>query len=48
MKALPAWWKKDLILNGASLSHAGLQLPILDPESLILLSIQAVPLAENH
>jgi alpha-galactosidase len=47
MKALPAWWKKDLILNGASLSQVGLQLPILDPESLILLSIQAVPLAEN-
>ncbi|WP_275426902.1 alpha-galactosidase [Marinomonas primoryensis] len=47
MKALPAWWKKDLVLNGASLSQVGLQLPILDPESLILLSIQAVPLAEN-
>ncbi|SBS29789.1 Alpha-galactosidase [Marinomonas spartinae] len=42
MKALPAWWKNDLILNGATLSQLGLQLPILDPESLLMLSIRAI------
>ena len=47
MKALPEWWKKDLILNGASLSQVGLRLPIFDPESLVLLAIQAEPESEN-
>lgn len=42
MKALPKWWGTSLILNGASLSRVGLQLPILDPESLVLLTVQAV------
>jgi alpha-galactosidase len=41
MKAMPAWWGQDLILNGASLTKLGLQLPILDPESLLLLAIEA-------
>ncbi|AEF54967.1 alpha-galactosidase [Marinomonas posidonica] len=48
MKAKPAWWQRELILNGASLSQVGLQLPILDPESLILLEVTAVPLSENN
>ena len=48
MKALPAWWQQDLILNGASLSQVGLRLPIFDPESLVLIAIQAVPAAEKH
>ncbi|MEL0635684.1 alpha-galactosidase [Marinomonas sp. TI.3.20] len=42
MKSLPEWWKNNLILNGATLGQLGLQLPILDPESLLLLSIRAV------
>lgn len=47
MKALPKWWGAPLILNGASLSQVGLQLPILDPESLILFSVQAVSMTES-
>ncbi|GAB3482879.1 alpha-galactosidase [Marinomonas epiphytica] len=43
MKSLPAWWHKPRILNGASLQKIGLVMPIMDPESLILLSIKAVP-----
>jgi alpha-galactosidase len=48
MKALPAWWKQSLIVNGATLSQVGLQLPILDPESLVLIGIYAVPVMEKH
>lgn len=48
MKALPEWWKNDLILNGATLSQLGLQLPILDPESLLMLSIRAVSTLETQ
>lgn len=42
MKALPAWWQDSLILNGASLALHGLQMPVMDPESLLLLSVTAV------
>jgi alpha-galactosidase len=41
MKTMPSWWHEPLILNGASLLNMGLQLPILDPESLLLLTIEA-------
>jgi len=41
MKSMPMWWSHALVLNGASLSKLGLQLPILDPESLLLLAIEA-------
>ena len=41
MKSLPTWWSEPLILNGASLTKLGLMLPILDPESLLLLTVEA-------
>ena len=43
MKALPPWWQEGVTLNGASLALHGLQMPIMDPESLLLLSVTAVP-----
>lgn len=48
MKALPSWWKNNLILNGATLRQLGLQLPILDPESLLLLSVRAISNSEKR
>ena len=42
MKKMAEWWHEPLVLNGASLSKLGLQLPILDPESLVLLAVEAV------
>ncbi|TBR43822.1 alpha-galactosidase [Marinomonas agarivorans] len=41
MKKMAEWWDSPLVLNGASLTKLGLQLPILDPESLVLLAIEA-------
>ncbi len=46
MKTCPAWWNKELILNGATLSQIGLKLPILDPEALILIAVTAVTTTE--
>ncbi|RBO82718.1 alpha-galactosidase [Marinomonas aquiplantarum] len=48
MKAKPAWWDTELHLNGASLMQIGVQLPILDPESIVLLEIKAVPSSEKN
>lgn len=45
MKQLPAWWQQDLILDGAALSQAGIRLPILDPESLLMLAVEAISTA---
>lgn len=47
MKTLPAWWQQPLLLMGASVQQLGLQLPILDPESLILLAVDAVTTEET-
>ncbi|WP_191601993.1 alpha-galactosidase [Marinomonas algicola] len=48
MKTPPSWWGQSLTLNGATLSNIGLQLPIIDPEALILLTIQAVSATEKN
>lgn len=41
MKKMAEWWDKPIVLNGASLANLGLKLPILDPESLVLLAVEA-------
>jgi len=42
MKQRPAWLEKTITLNGDSLKHIGLTLPILDPESAIMIYLEKV------
>jgi alpha-galactosidase len=42
MKKEPAWLNKKIILSGEILNKIGLQLPVMNPESIILLGIKIV------
>ncbi|WP_026971290.1 alpha-galactosidase [Aliagarivorans marinus] len=42
MKQRPSWLDKTLILTGDNLREVGLTLPILDPESALLLSLERI------
>ncbi len=42
MKRYPAWLKSPLIVSGDWLEKAGIALPILNPESAILIQLSAV------
>jgi len=39
MKSRVDWWENEVILSGASLKYIGLSVPILDPESALILSL---------
>ncbi|TDO95812.1 alpha-galactosidase [Marinomonas balearica] len=39
MQQKPAWWQQKIQLNGASLERVGIQLPVMDPESVLLLRV---------
>ncbi|NGN97498.1 alpha-galactosidase [Grimontia sp. S25] len=43
MKHLPVWIEKMLVVNGDQLSQIGLSLPVMDPESAMLLSFTVEP-----
>ncbi|OWF81759.1 alpha-galactosidase [Yersinia rohdei] len=42
MKILPAWIKQPIVVSGEWLQRAGLALPVLDPESAILIEFKKV------
>ncbi|MFS2221190.1 alpha-galactosidase [Pantoea sp. B65] len=42
MRQLPAWMSSAMTLSGEWLAQAGLALPVLDPESAILLSVKRI------
>ncbi len=41
MKSRPAWMEEGVTLSGEALMHIGLSLPLLDPESAMLIHLQA-------
>ncbi|RKF14569.1 alpha-galactosidase [Alginatibacterium sediminis] len=42
MKQLPLWMSEGLTISGEQLEKAGLQLPVLDPETALLFSLEAI------
>ncbi len=42
MRVPPEWYHEGIILTGEWLAKVGMQMPIMDPESLLLLEIRAV------
>ena len=42
MKKEPAWMDKEISLTGELLEQIGIQLPVMDPESIILLELRAI------
>lgn len=48
MKTFPAWWGQDLVVHGAGLMQSGLQLPVLDPESVLIVKVESIDLSEEQ
>jgi len=42
MKHPPLWWNKTLRIQGSVLMYCGFQLPVLNPESILLLRVDAI------
>jgi alpha-galactosidase len=42
MKKLPLWLEEETTLSGAWLAKAGIALPVMDPESAMLIKLEAV------
>ena len=41
MKKLPLWLDEEITLSGDWLAKAGLALPVMDPESAVLIKLEA-------
>ena len=42
MKQRPAWLDKTLVLSGDNIKEIGIALPILDPESALLIHLKQI------